>query len=148
MLVTVGTDKMCKIWDITTGGTAEGTYEPECVSKKDMKQGDLFTVQMYEDIPWVLATGGQTGQLAIWDTEEDSKVRKHFKHLLPEKAKTLKKTADRGFGADDADMVEGGDSSDFEDVDSDEEDETQEEAKKPETITAKPKDKKSKKKSK
>jgi len=34
---------------------------------------------MYGDIPWVLATGGQKGELAIWDTEEDMRVLKHFK---------------------------------------------------------------------
>ena len=47
-----------------------------------MKQGDLFTVQMYADIPWVLATGGQKGELAIWDTEEDQRIRAHFKDKL------------------------------------------------------------------
>ena len=96
-----------------------------------MKQGDLFTVQMYADIPWVLATGGQKGELAIWDTEEDMKIVKHFKSSFNDKAKQLKKKADRGYEEGDADMADG-DSSGFEDVDSDEEvdDETQEEVKK------------------
>ena len=35
--------------------------------------------QMYKDIPWVLATGGSKGELAIWDTEEDMKIYTHFK---------------------------------------------------------------------
>ena len=52
-----------------------------------MKQGDLFTVQMYADIPWVLACGGQKGELAIWDTEEDSTIVEHFKDKLSAKAK-------------------------------------------------------------
>ena len=96
-----------------------------------MKQGDLFSVQMYADIPWVMAAGGQKGEVAIWDTEEDSKIRQHFKGMMPAKAKTLKTKADKGYEANDADMVEDGgddDSSGFEDVDSDEEDlsETQE----------------------
>ena len=76
---------------------------------------------MYADIPWVLATGGQKGELAIWDTEADMKVVKHFKGSMPDKAKQLKKKADRGYEAGDADMADG-DSSGFEDVDSDEED--------------------------
>lgn len=93
-----------------------------------MKQGDLFSVQMYADIPWVLATGGQKGEVAIWDTEEDSKVRQQFKGQMPVKAKSLKSKADKGFEAGDAAMVEEGeDSSGFEDVDSDEESETLEE---------------------
>ena len=70
MVVSVGTDKLCKVWDITANASAQ-TYEPSCISQKDLKQGDLFSVQMYADIPWVLAAGGQKGELAIWDTEED-----------------------------------------------------------------------------
>ena len=94
---------------------------------KDMKQGDLFSVQMYADIPWVMATGGQKGELAIWDTEEDATVLKHFKNMMPSKAKHLKKKADKGFEATDTDMVEadGADSSGFEDVDSDDEEDSE-----------------------
>ena len=57
---------------------------------------------------------------------------KHFKEQLSAKAKTMKKTADRGLEQTDADMVEDGDdSSGFEDCDSNEDDdETQEDAKK------------------
>ena len=94
-----------------------------------MKQGDLFSVQMYADIPWVLATGGQKGELAIWDTEEDQRIRSHFKEKLTDKARQMKKKADKGYTEADADMAGGDDSSGFEDVDSDEEDdeaETQE----------------------
>lgn len=135
MLVTVGVDKMCKIWDITANASADGTtFTPECISEKDMKQGDLFTVQMYADIPWVLATGGQKGELAIWDTEADLKVKKHFKDSMPEKAKSLKKKADKGFEAGDAEMADG-DSSGFEDVDSDEELDTQDDVKEAKTVT-------------
>ena len=78
---------------------------------------------MYADIPWVLACGGQKGELAIWDTEEDKQVREHFKVMMPEKAQKLKKKADRGMDANDDDMVDGeeAESGDgFEDVDSDE----------------------------
>lgn len=58
------------------------------------------------------------------------KVVKHFKEHLTTKAKSMKKTADKGLEAADADMVEDGeDSSGFEDV-SDEEEATQEDVKK------------------
>ena len=64
---------------------------------------------------------------------------KHFKGMLPQGAQQLKRKADRGLEATDADMAEGdgGDSSGFEDVDSDEDSDgdedaaTQEEVKKP-----------------
>jgi hypothetical protein len=77
---------------------------------------------MYKDIPWVLATGGASGQVAVWDTEEDPEVYGHFKGQLSDEAKKLKKKADKGVGADDdmAVVDATGDSSGFEDVDSDE----------------------------
>jgi len=88
MLVTVGTDKLCKVWDITANAAADGSScIPACIGERDMKQGDLFSVQMYSDIPWLLAAGGQKGELAIWDTEEDNRIKQHFKDKLPEKAK-------------------------------------------------------------
>ena len=80
--------------------------KPECVQAKDMKQGDLFTVQMYKDIPWVLATGGSKGELAIWDVEEDKKTYSHFKHAVTQKAKDSKKAADKGLTEDDIKEVE------------------------------------------
>ena len=62
--------------------------------------------------------------MAIWDLEEDRKIYKHFKDQLSDKAKVMKKKADKGFTQDDQiEVVDAtGDSSDFEDVDSDEED--------------------------
>ena len=121
MLVTVGTDKVCKVWDIAT--QKDGKYEPELISKKNLKQGMLFSVQTYADIPWVLAAGGSSGQLAIWDTEEDKRVYGHFKDQLSDKAKMMKGAADQGLAEDEQMQVVDatGDSSGFEDVDSDEE---------------------------
>lgn len=36
----------------------------------------------YKDIPWVLATGGSKGELAIWDIEESETISKHFTPFL------------------------------------------------------------------
>jgi hypothetical protein len=48
------------------------------------------------------------------------RVLKHFKDQMPEKAKKMKKAADRGLEEGEAeDMVVDGESSGFEDVDSD-----------------------------
>lgn len=53
------------------------------------------------------------------------KVKEHFKGALPSKAKTMKKTADKGLEEADKDMVEeGDDSSGFEDCASGEEEPT------------------------
>jgi len=49
-----------------------------------MKQGELFAMQFCQDIPWVLATGGSTGQMAIWDISENRQIENHFKgNLIP-----------------------------------------------------------------
>ena len=42
MLATVGTDKLCKIWDIAN--VEEGRLVPKCVAKRNMEQGQLFSV--------------------------------------------------------------------------------------------------------
>lgn len=76
MMATVGTDQTCKLWDIHH--QVDGLYKPKMVGSRDLKQGELFSVQFYEDIPWVLAAGGSQGQVAIWDTEESADVSKHF----------------------------------------------------------------------
>lgn len=67
MIATVGTDNHCKIWDVMNV-TPEGQAQPKMIAKRDLKQGELFSVQFYEDIPWVLAAGGSKGEVAIWDT--------------------------------------------------------------------------------
>ena len=35
------------------------------------------------DIPWVLAAGGNNGEIAVWDTSENEAVENHFKPHLP-----------------------------------------------------------------
>ena len=75
----------------------------------------------------MLATGGSKGELAIWDTEEDMTIYTHFKGQVSKKATELKKTADKGLEAHEANIAEEGDaegdSSGWEDMGSDEEDE-------------------------
>ena len=77
LLATVGTDSVCKIWDIHAQ-TPEGKNEPRLIGKRDLQQGDLFSVKFYEDIPWVLAAGGANGEIAIWDIEESPEISSHF----------------------------------------------------------------------
>ena len=47
-----------------------------------MKQGDLFTMQFCHDIPWVVASGGSKGALAVWDISESKAAESHFKSFL------------------------------------------------------------------
>jgi len=43
MIATVGTDSVCKIWDVMNQNP-EGVPEPKMIFKRDLKQGELFSV--------------------------------------------------------------------------------------------------------
>lgn len=74
MMATCSTDEYIKIWDIA----ANNGVEPKLIGNKKTKMGELFTLSYYKDIPWVVAAGGSKGELAVWDTEENENVQKHF----------------------------------------------------------------------
>lgn len=74
MMATCSTDEYIKIWDIA----ANNGVEPKLIGNKKTKMGELFTLSYYKDIPWVIAAGGSKGELAVWDTEENENVQKHF----------------------------------------------------------------------
>jgi periodic tryptophan protein 1 len=71
MMATASTDEYVKVWDISLA-------TPKMISYKKMTMGELFTLQFYKDIPWVLATGGAKGEMAVWDLEESEPIKKHF----------------------------------------------------------------------
>lgn len=115
MIATVGVDKMCRIWDINQLSSTGKNTKP--VKERDLKQGNLHSLQFYQDEAWVLAAGGSKGELCIWDTEESSVVRAHFEkeagsHLTPNcnKGKKQKDLSDNEMA------VEDDDNSDFEDL--------------------------------
>jgi WD40 repeat protein len=116
MVASVGVDKICRIWDINQLSETGG--KTSCVHQKDLKQGNLHSLQFYQDEAWVLAAGGSQGELCIWDTEESSIIRNHFEkeakpYLTPnyDKGKSEKKEKEK-----DQDMAEPvGNDSDFED---------------------------------
>jgi len=68
MLATASTDEYIKIWDI-------GLEKPKMITNKKMNMGKLYSLQFYQDIPWVLAAGGSRGEVAIWDVEENNEVK-------------------------------------------------------------------------
>lgn len=80
----------------------------------------------------MLAAGGQKGELAIWDTEEDKAIKQTFGPLLDPSARALKKNADKGLGKEEeaGEALEDDGDSGFEDVDSEEERRKKKKAKK------------------
>jgi len=73
---TCSTDGHVKIWDILPSGG------PENIASREMKQGELFSLQFCRDIPWVLACGGSQGEIAVWDTVENKNIEARFKQYL------------------------------------------------------------------
>ena len=60
-MATASLDKTVKLWDVHAP-------EPFGVAYKTMAVGKLVTLQFYADDPFVLATGGSKGVVAVWDT--------------------------------------------------------------------------------
>ena len=44
MIATVGTDSLCKIWDVMNVNPESGQVSPKMICKRDFKQGELFSV--------------------------------------------------------------------------------------------------------
>jgi len=78
MMATSGADGSVRIWDIA----AEGGAKPKQIGSRNMKQGDLYSMEFCQDIPWVLATGGSMGEIAVWDVSENIDIENHFKPFL------------------------------------------------------------------
>ena len=89
-------DKTVKLWDVSniqktvfesggkkapTGVAVEG-LEPHLVMYKTMNVGKLFTLQYYSDDPFVLATAGDKGSVAVWECDEAENVKNHFKDRI------------------------------------------------------------------
>jgi periodic tryptophan protein 1 len=75
MMATCSTDEYVKIWNVAL----TPAEPPKLVGYKKMStMGELFSLSYYKDIPWVLAAGGSKGEVAVWDTEENEEIAKHF----------------------------------------------------------------------
>jgi WD40 repeat protein len=94
LMATSSIDKTVKLWDVaniqrvdpgpfsggragSTGVAAQG-LEPHCVMYKSMNVGKLFALQYYTDDPYVLATAGDKGSVAVWECDEAETVKNYF----------------------------------------------------------------------
>ena len=50
------------------------------VAYKSMNVGKLLALQYYHDDPFLLATGGDKGMVAVWESDEMEQLRKRFTH--------------------------------------------------------------------
>lgn len=74
-MATSSIDGVVKIWDIAGD-------QPKTIGSRNLKQGELFSMQFCQDIPWVLAAGGSKGEIAVWDCSENLDIENHFKPFL------------------------------------------------------------------
>mmetsp|Transcript_116431 Transcript_116431/g.228448 ORF Transcript_116431/g.228448 Transcript_116431/m.228448 type:complete len:557 (+) Transcript_116431:33-1703(+) len=78
MMATASIDKTVKVWDVSDLQSS-GNGTPRCVAYKTMNVGKLFTMQFSPDDPFLLACAGDTGMVAVWESDELSFIENHFK---------------------------------------------------------------------
>ena len=88
MLATASTDKTVKVWDVNDLVNGEEEGAPRCVAYKSMNVGKLLTLQFSRDDPFMLATGGDKGMVAIWESDELDHIRNHFESRVVSKSET------------------------------------------------------------
>jgi len=137
MMCTAGTDGYVKVWDISSGSEAVE------IAARDVKQGELFSLQFCRDIPWVLAAGGSQGQMAIWDLSESKRIEDQFKAFINKDSYKAEDYDPNAIRVEEATTAEGVTQDEYED-----DDESEEEAKIEKKEKKDKKDKKDKKKKK
>ncbi|TDL25538.1 WD40 repeat-like protein [Rickenella mellea] len=112
-IVTGGTDKMVKVWNVTDREN-DGKREVSLVTSRDLGIGRVFSATFSPDDPLTLAAAGSKAKLQIWDIGANFGARKAFASKLAEAGRQLKEKSTGG-------VV--GVASDDEDVSDDERDE-------------------------
>ena len=77
MMATASIDKTVKVWDVNAK-SSEGNG-PRCIAYKTMNVGKLFALQYSPDDPFLLATAGDTGMVAVWESDELATIEDYFK---------------------------------------------------------------------
>lgn len=75
MMASASVDKTVRVWD--THNSVDGEM-PRLVAYKTMAVGKLFTLQFNSDDPYLLATAGDKGMLAIWESSELEVIKTTF----------------------------------------------------------------------
>jgi WD40 repeat protein len=60
------------------GKNRAAAFEPKLAAYKTMNVGKLFALQYYSDDPFLLATAGDKGMVAVWESDESEAIRAHF----------------------------------------------------------------------
>ena len=94
MFASASVDKTVRVWDVSA--IRSTALEPKLVAYKTMNVGKLFTLQFSPDDPFLLATGGDTGMLAVWESSEIAIIKSRFEERLDSKIMEGQICADSG----------------------------------------------------
>jgi periodic tryptophan protein 1 len=91
LLATASIDKTVRVWDVhplhkvahstvpsTMSLESYAMQHPSEVAYKSMAVGKLFSLQFHGEDAFVLATGGDKGMVAVWESDENEIIKKHF----------------------------------------------------------------------
>ncbi|KAI0033541.1 WD40-repeat-containing domain protein, partial [Vararia minispora EC-137] len=106
-IVTGGTDKVVKIWNVTGG--SDGKCDVSLVTSRDLGVGRVFTVTFSPDDPLTIAAAGSKAKLQIWDVGANSGARKTFAPKLAAAGRAMREREGGGVVGvvDDAESSEG-----------------------------------------
>ncbi|KAH9998870.1 WD40 repeat-like protein [Russula compacta] len=112
-LVTAGTDKMVKVWNVQGDETGE-KRQVSLVAGRDLGLGEVFSTVWSPDDPLTLAAAGSKAKLQIWDVGANFGARKAFGTRLAEAGRALKEKKSGGVigVVDDEDDSDDGDDRD------------------------------------
>jgi len=71
LVVTASHDKTVKLWSVDDN-------KPSVLATKKLDLGQVFSASFFADSPFVLAAGGETGKLKVWDCRESDAVRDRY----------------------------------------------------------------------
>lgn len=107
-LCTASVDQTVKAWDMAACQTGAAGAPVE-VAYKSMMVGKLFTLQFFPDNPFLLATGGDAGLVAVWESDEMDAIQKRFGgRVTPRENAYLAMSGGGGGGGGGGSAVDGG----------------------------------------
>ncbi|KLO09741.1 transducin family protein/WD-40 repeat family protein [Schizopora paradoxa] len=88
-IVTGGTDKMVKLWNVNNQ-VKDGKKDVSLAISRDLEVGKVFSATFSPDDPLTIAVAGSKAKLQIWDASTNGGVRKTFESKIRESGRELK----------------------------------------------------------